>query len=128
MLTTMQVQVLYDFEAQPGTSELNVFAGQVLTITRQDIGEGWWEGRNDKGEVGLFPAAYVQELTEPPACPPPPLPNEYASPGQVDPWKTDSWGNASTPQTYANQTQQPNVSPSSFHCEVKPKQFWCEQL
>jgi sorting nexin-9/18/33 len=115
----MKVQVLYDFDAQPGTSELTVYAGQVLDITRQDIGEGWWEGRNEHGDVGLFPAAYVQELTatEPPAGPPPPLPNEYASPGQPgDAWKTDSWGNttAAAPQTYANQAHQPTVSARLF--------------
>ena len=57
---TMQVQVLYDFEAQPNSSELSIFTGETLTITRQDIGDGWWEGRNDRGQTGLFPAAYVQ--------------------------------------------------------------------
>lgn len=27
----------------------------VLTVTRQDVGDGWWEGRNARGECGLFP-------------------------------------------------------------------------
>ena len=27
----------------------------VLTVTRQDVGDGWWEGRNTRGESGLFP-------------------------------------------------------------------------
>lgn len=26
----------------------------------QDVGEGWWEGINSKGEKGLFPAGYVE--------------------------------------------------------------------
>lgn len=26
----------------------------------QDVGDGWWEGMNGRGEQGLFPEAYVQ--------------------------------------------------------------------
>ena len=33
---------------------------QVLKVLRQDVGEGWWEGCNSAGQVGLFPAAYVE--------------------------------------------------------------------
>ena len=55
-----QVQALYDFEAQPGTGEISINAGDVLTVTRTDVGEGWWEGTNTKGETGLFPEAYVE--------------------------------------------------------------------
>ncbi|KRY15003.1 Sorting nexin-9 [Trichinella patagoniensis] len=54
------VQVLYDFDAQPGSGELSVQTGEYLTVTRQDVGDGWWEGLNSRGEHGLFPQAYVQ--------------------------------------------------------------------
>lgn len=84
----LQVNVLYDFEAQPGSNELNIHAGEVLTITNRDIGEGWWEGINKRGEKGLFPEAYVEvvsgsahaspvHVVAPPAVAPPPLPTEY---------------------------------------------------
>ena len=56
----LQAQALYDFEAQPGTGELNLISGDILTVTRTDVGEGWWEGTNAKGESGLFPEAYVE--------------------------------------------------------------------
>ena len=56
----LQVQALYDFEAQPGTGELTLTTGDILTVTRTDVGEGWWEGTNTKGESGLFPEAYVE--------------------------------------------------------------------
>ena len=56
----LQVQALYDFEAQPGTGELTLTTGDILTVTRTDVGEGWWEGTNSKGESGLFPEAYVE--------------------------------------------------------------------
>ena len=59
----LQAQALYDFEAQAGTGELNLTTGDILTVTRTDVGEGWWEGTNAKGESGLFPEAYVEVKT-----------------------------------------------------------------
>ncbi|XP_050528559.1 sorting nexin-9 isoform X3 [Daktulosphaira vitifoliae] len=75
----MIVLVLYDFIGEPGSSELSVIAGEILTVTRNDVGEGWWEGTNSKGQTGLFPAAYVEELktSKPPGIPPPPLPTSW---------------------------------------------------
>ena len=55
-----QVQVLYDFDGQPNSAELTIRTGDVLTVIRQDIGEGWWEGTDQRGNTGLFPAAYVE--------------------------------------------------------------------
>lgn len=60
MQKMFQVQALYDFEAQPGTGELTLTTGDILTVTRTDVGEGWWEGTNTRGESGLFPEAYVE--------------------------------------------------------------------
>ncbi|XP_015781108.1 sorting nexin-33 [Tetranychus urticae] len=57
---TAQCRVLYDFQAQPGTGELDIYADEILTVLRQDVGEGWWEGCNSRGEQGLFPAGYVE--------------------------------------------------------------------
>lgn len=72
---TAQVQALYDFSGEPGTTEMSITTGEILTLINTDIGEGWWEGRNTKGETGLFPAAYVRQLspeesTQPKAAPP----------------------------------------------------------
>lgn len=79
-MALIQARVLYDFDGQPDTSELSVSANEVITITRQDIGEGWWEGLNSRGQTGLFPASYVELLSAPPpAIPPPPLPTDYSS-------------------------------------------------
>ena len=57
-----QVHALYDFDGQPGSGELSISCGEVLTLVRTDVGEGWWEGTNSKGESGLFPEAYVQVI------------------------------------------------------------------
>ena len=32
--------------------------GDVIRITRRDVGDGWWEGELD-GVYGLFPEKYV---------------------------------------------------------------------
>lgn len=36
----MRVRALYDFDAQPNTGELTIKTGELLTVTRQDVGEG----------------------------------------------------------------------------------------
>lgn len=56
----LKARVLYDFEGQPGTSELSIYAGEIVTVTSKDVGEGWWEGSNQRGVSGIFPAAYVE--------------------------------------------------------------------
>jgi len=58
-----KVQALYDFEAQGGTGELSIISGDILTVIRTDVGDGWWEGSNTRGESGLFPEAYVEEYS-----------------------------------------------------------------
>ncbi|KAM9435946.1 sorting nexin-9b isoform 2-T2 [Clarias gariepinus] len=55
-----QAQVLYDFLAEPGNNELSVREGETITITNQNIGGGWIEARNSRGEVGLVPEDYVE--------------------------------------------------------------------
>ncbi|XP_061706330.1 sorting nexin lst-4 [Cydia pomonella] len=60
-----QVQALYDFTGEPGTTEMSITTGEVLTLLNTEIGEGWWEGQNAHGQTGLFPAAYVKKLDEP---------------------------------------------------------------
>ncbi|XP_066146695.1 sorting nexin lst-4 [Euwallacea fornicatus] len=76
-MSTFKVRVLYDFQGEPGTAEMSVAAGEVLTVSRTDVGDGWWEGINPNGKSGLFPEAYVEKLDSgPPNIPPPALPNQ----------------------------------------------------
>uniref|UniRef100_A0A673SZU9 Sorting nexin n=1 Tax=Suricata suricatta TaxID=37032 RepID=A0A673SZU9_SURSU len=55
-------RVMYDFAAEPGNNELTVSEGEIITITNPDVGGGWLEGRNSKGERGLVPTDYVEIL------------------------------------------------------------------
>lgn len=37
---------------------MNVYtAGDILTVSDIDVGNGWWEGINSKGVKGIFPAS-----------------------------------------------------------------------
>lgn len=65
---TTRVQALYPFSGEPNTSEISIEAGEILILTRTDVGEGWWEGTNSKGQTGLFPEAYVELYKEPSAA------------------------------------------------------------
>ena len=62
----MQVIALYDFNAEPGddSEEMSIKAGEVLTVIKTDIGDGWWRGRKLNGEEGLFPELYVEGIEE----------------------------------------------------------------
>ncbi|CAK9301128.1 unnamed protein product [Gordionus sp. m RMFG-2023] len=82
-MTQIQAKCLYDFEAQhPG--ELTSKSGEILTIIRQDIGEGWWEARNKYGKCGLIPQSYLEVVYEsPPLQPPPPLPSIYSNLAEI---------------------------------------------
>ncbi|XP_068142637.1 LOW QUALITY PROTEIN: sorting nexin lst-4 [Drosophila tropicalis] len=60
---TSYVRAMYDFSGEPGSSELSISTGEVLSVTRSDVGEGWWEGKNSRGQIGLFPAAYVEVMS-----------------------------------------------------------------
>ncbi|XP_029705012.1 sorting nexin-9b isoform X1 [Takifugu rubripes] len=56
----VKAQVLYDFTAEPGNNELTVKEGETVTITNQNVGGGWIEAQNSRGDVGLVPEDYVE--------------------------------------------------------------------
>lgn len=75
----LQAKALYDFEPQ-AAGEISIWANETVTIINKNVGEGWCEGINSRGETGLFPEDYVEILpasAPPPSMPPPPLPAKY---------------------------------------------------
>ncbi|XP_063218974.1 sorting nexin lst-4 isoform X2 [Bacillus rossius redtenbacheri] len=110
----MKVRALYDFSGEPNTAELSISAGEVLTVTRQDVGEGWWEGINSVGKTGLFPAAYVEEFdSKPPAIPAPVLSEAFTAPdNKTQDWsaENDTWDN----HNYQQQVSQQSVDTGDY--------------
>uniref|UniRef100_A0A915JDY2 SH3 domain-containing protein n=1 Tax=Romanomermis culicivorax TaxID=13658 RepID=A0A915JDY2_ROMCU len=56
----MKAKALYDFVAQADSNELSLKSGDILSVVRQDVGDGWWEGVSQSGQRGLFPESYVE--------------------------------------------------------------------
>ncbi|MBW0520971.1 hypothetical protein O181_060686 [Austropuccinia psidii MF-1] len=54
------VYAVHDFQAE-NPDELSFSAGEAIQVTEKDdqYGDGWWQGRNLKGDFGLFPQAYT---------------------------------------------------------------------
>lgn len=53
-------RVLYDYTAD-GDDEISVKAGETVVILERDSGDGWTKGEV-RGEKGLFPSSYIEEL------------------------------------------------------------------
>jgi len=59
--STRRCKVLYEFEAS-STDELTIRVDEIITIDSE--AEGWFIGKNEKGQSGMFPANYVQILNK----------------------------------------------------------------
>ncbi|CAG8591516.1 1767_t:CDS:10 [Acaulospora morrowiae] len=55
--------VLYDYDAE-ADDEISLREGEIITVLDKTDGEGWWKGRNDNGQVGIFPSTFVEEIVE----------------------------------------------------------------
>jgi len=58
-----QASVIYDFHAE-GVDELTVIAGDILTITNTDVGQGWVLGVLADGREGIVPEGYIERVTD----------------------------------------------------------------
>uniref|UniRef100_A0A1I7RHC7 Sorting nexin n=1 Tax=Bursaphelenchus xylophilus TaxID=6326 RepID=A0A1I7RHC7_BURXY len=89
VMASNQVKACYDFDAQPGSGELTIKEGELLTVIRDGIDGGWMEGKNAKGKVGLFPESYVTRIAStislPPQAAPPALPSQDFKPSYSQP-------------------------------------------
>ncbi|KAG2179881.1 hypothetical protein INT43_003667, partial [Umbelopsis isabellina] len=50
--------------------ELSLMKGEYVVILERDADDGWWKGRNERGEIGVFPSNFVKEISD--ETPPPP--------------------------------------------------------
>lgn len=129
---------MYDFEPQPDSSEIAIRADEIVEVTSTDVGDGWWEGYNERKHCGLFPEAYVEridDVTQAAAFstfrhPPPPSATEapmYGNVGWPSVGPTDGPHSGSSAPPAANNTsggsaQQPRAGampPPAFLPPVK---------
>lgn len=113
-----QVRALYQFLGESGTAEMSIEPGEVLTVTRTDVGDGWWEGTNSSGKVGLFPEAYVETISnnsEPPSVPAPVL-SESSSTwnNAANSQDNDGWDDDWDEDVYTNISENPPNSQSIY--------------
>ncbi|CAM2700114.1 unnamed protein product [Rotaria socialis] len=79
-----KARALYEFAAE-GPNELSFNANDILTITSNTAGHGWWYAKSASGKVGVIPQNYVEalsDLPEPNEPPPPPL-SSFSNPANV---------------------------------------------
>ncbi|KAJ8945502.1 hypothetical protein NQ318_017945 [Aromia moschata] len=126
-MATFKARVLYDFQGESGTAEMTISAGEVLTVTRTDVGEGWWEGLNSKGQSGLFPEAYVEKISasSPPNIPAPMLPPQAGDWGDSQTHQDDDWDDDWDDDTYSEiaNNQTPTQSIYSNEANHNQNQF-----
>ncbi|XP_050298726.1 sorting nexin lst-4 [Anthonomus grandis grandis] len=124
-MAKFQVRCLYDFQGEPNTAEMSISTNEVLTVTRIDVGDGWWEGLNAKGQSGLFPESYVEKIESgPPSMPAPVLPptqQGWGLPGMEQPHEHDNqddddWDDWDDDSTY----EAPPKSNSNYVAKVEP--------
>ncbi|KAI8340337.1 hypothetical protein BC941DRAFT_393443 [Chlamydoabsidia padenii] len=58
--TPEQVFAIHDFEREH-EDEITFYAGESVIVIEKDekYHDGWWQGRNQRGQVGLFPMNYT---------------------------------------------------------------------
>ncbi|KAF1800867.1 hypothetical protein FB192DRAFT_1282871 [Mucor lusitanicus] len=65
------VYTVHKFEAE-NVDEISINVGEQVIVLEKDEGfnDGWWQGRNVRGEIGLFPITYTMKAPTSTSAPP----------------------------------------------------------
>ncbi|KAI8330842.1 hypothetical protein BC941DRAFT_439707 [Chlamydoabsidia padenii] len=53
--------VLHPYDAE-NDDELTLIRGEYIDILDRQADDGWWQGRNEKNQLGVFPSNFVKEI------------------------------------------------------------------
>ncbi|XP_037121571.1 sorting nexin-18-like [Syngnathus acus] len=59
----LQARVLYDFHSE-NQGEITIRENELVSLFSEEELEGWLEGKNSRGDVGLIPASYVEIIRD----------------------------------------------------------------
>lgn len=120
-------EVLFTFDPEEET-EISILEGERVIIYNDDVGEGWVEGENERGERGIFPKNYIRITGDMPAEAQQSEPQEskqlavQASPKAHQQTiydeapENDDWGEY-TPATMQNAMPSQTHQPPAYHNE-----------
>jgi len=103
----MKAEVLYDFEGKPGTFQLSMKVGDIVSVYVKSA-SGWWKGELN-GKTGVFPETFVKEL---------PQENAKDNGTSADNKATQSTAKSSN---NSDKTEKDEASESSSSSTVKPR-------
>ena len=63
------MRALFDFDGSFEAGCISIKKGELIELLLGPAGELWWQGKNSLGQVGSFPAAYVEEVSAAAAIP-----------------------------------------------------------
>ncbi|CAO3596983.1 unnamed protein product [Absidia cylindrospora] len=55
--------VLHPYDAE-NDDELNLIRGEYIDILDRHADDGWWQGRNERNQSGVFPSNFVKEIEQ----------------------------------------------------------------
>jgi hypothetical protein len=72
--------VLHPYTAE-NDDELTLIRGEYIDILDRQADDGWWQGRNEKSQLGVFPSNFVKEIDDAVQQTPPPPPTRRSVAG-----------------------------------------------
>ncbi|KAI9306291.1 hypothetical protein BJ944DRAFT_276892 [Cunninghamella echinulata] len=104
--------VLHPYEAE-NEDELNLIRGEYIEVLDQNLEEdGWWKGKNEKNQIGIFPSNFVKEIELDQHAAPPVRTSRKSVTSVGSTTKASSFNDTTTNATAGTGTARPSSVPS----------------